>query len=65
MSRIEICYKTFRLATQTVAPALPGFQGIKLCVQYMDSQPHKPILYLYNYYYGSNGIILTYSENRV
>ena len=29
MSRIDICYATYRLATQTVAPTLPGFQGIK------------------------------------
>ena len=64
MSRIDICYKTFRLATQTVAPALPGFQGIKLFVQYMDIQPHKPIFYLSSYYDGSNGIRLTYIGNK-
>ena len=45
MSRIGICYSTCNLATQNVAPTLPGFQVIKLCVQYMDSHPHKPILY--------------------
>ena len=32
MSRIDRCYTTFILATQTVAPTLPGFQGIKRCV---------------------------------
>ena len=44
MSRIEICYATCRLANQTVAPNLPGFQGIKRCAQYLDSHPHKPSL---------------------
>ena len=33
MSRIDLCYATCRLATQTVAPTLPIFQGIKQCVQ--------------------------------
>ena len=54
MSRIGLCYATFCLATQTVAPKLPGFQGIKRCVQYLTSHPHKPIFYPYNYYNGSN-----------
>ena len=52
MSRIDICCKTFRPATQTVALTLPGFQVIKLCVQYMASHPHKPIFYPSNSYYG-------------
>ena len=46
MSRIDICYSTCRLATQTVAPTLPGFQGIKGCVKYLASHPHKPIFLL-------------------
>ena len=50
MSRIEICYATCRIANQTVAPTLPGFQGIKWCVQYLDSHSHKTIVYPYNYY---------------
>ena len=29
MSSIDICYATFSLANQTVAPTLPGFQGIR------------------------------------
>ena len=45
MSRIDLCYATYRLATQTVAPTLPEFQGIKRCVQYLASHPHKPIFY--------------------
>ena len=65
MSRIDICYATCRLATQTVAPNLPGFQGIKLCVQYLDSHPHKPIFYPSNSYDGSNFIRLTWSGNQV
>ena len=43
MSIIDLCYATFCLDTQTVAPTLPGFQGIKRCVQYLDSHPHKPL----------------------
>ena len=54
MSRIEFCYATCRLATKNVALTLPGFQGIKRCVQYLASHPHKPIFYPSNYYYGSN-----------
>ena len=65
MSRIDLCYATCRLATQIVAPTLPGFQGIKLCVQYLNSQPHKPIFYPYNSYDGSNVIRLTCSGNQV
>ena len=36
-SIIEIFYTTCNISTQTVAPNLPGFQGIKRCVQYLDS----------------------------
>ena len=54
MSRIGICYATCRLENQTVAPTLPGFQGIKRCVQYLASHPHKPIFYPSNSYDGSN-----------
>ena len=59
MSRIYICYGTGRIATQTVAPTLPGFQGIERCVQYLNSCPHKPIFYPFNSYDVSNVIILT------
>ena len=51
-SIIDICYETCCLAIQTVSPILPGFQGIKGCVQYLDSHPHKPIFYPYNSYNG-------------
>ena len=64
MSIIGICYGTCRLATQTVAPTLPGFQGIKRCVKYHAIHPHKPIFYPYNSYYGSNVIRLTWSGNQ-
>ena len=30
MGIIDICYKTYCLETQNVAPTLPGFQGIKI-----------------------------------
>ena len=59
MSIIDLCYSTCSLATQTVAPNLPGFQGIKICHQ------HKPIFYPSHYYDGSNVIRLTWSGNQV
>ena len=65
MSRIDICYATYCLETQTVAPTLPGFQGIKKFVQYLDSHPHKPIFHPSNYDYGSHVIRLTWSGNQV
>ena len=65
MSRIDLCYTTCCLETQTVAPTLPRFQGIKLCVQYLDSHPHKPIFYPSDSYDWSNVIRLTWSGNQV
>ena len=65
MSRIDLCYATCCLSTQTVAPTLPGFKGIKRCVQYLASHPHKPIFYPYNSYDGSNVIRITWSGNQV
>ena len=53
------------MATQTVEPTLPGFQGINRCIQYMASHPRKPIFYPSNYYYGSNVVRLTWSRNQV
>ena len=65
MSKIDIFYAICRLATQTVAPNLPGFKVIKRCVQYLASHPHKPILNPANPYDGSNVIRLTWSGNQV
>ena len=65
MSIIDICYAICRLDTQTVAPTLPGFQGIERCVQYLFIQPHKPIFYPSNYYDGSNFIRLACIVNQV
>ena len=65
MSRLDICYAIFSLETQTIAPTLPGFQGIKRCVKYLASNPHKPIFYPYNYFGGSNVIILTMSGDKM
>ena len=48
-----------------MAHNITGFQGITLCIQYLDSNPHKPIFYPYNYYDGSNVIRLTWSGNQV
>ena len=64
MSRVGICYKSCHPETQTVAPTLPGFQGIKRYIKYLDSQPHKPIFYLSTYYDGSNVIRIPWSVNK-
>ena len=63
--RVDICYATCRLKTQTVAPTLPGFQVINICVQYLYIHPHKTILYPSNSYDGSNVIRLTWNGNQV
>ena len=52
MSRIDLCYATCCLTTQTLAPTLPSFQGIKRCVQYLAGNLHKPIFYPSNSYDG-------------
>ena len=52
MSIIEIFYTTCCLVTQTVAPTLPDFQGLKRCIQYLAIHPHKPIFYSSSYYDG-------------
>ena len=62
---IDIFYTTCRLANQTVAPTFLGLQGIKRCVQYLASIPHKPIFYPYNSYDGSNFVRLTWSGDQV
>ena len=40
MIRIDICYIEFHPGTQTVAPTLPIFQGLKCCIKYLYSHPH-------------------------
>ena len=65
MSRIDICYKIYRLENQTVAPTLPGFQGLNICLQYLASHPYKSTFYPSNSYDGSNTIRLTSSGNQV
>ena len=65
ISKIVICYATCILDTQTVAPNLPSFQGIKRCVQYLASHPHKPIFHTSNSYDVSNVIRITWSGNQV
>ena len=64
MSIIDLCYATCSLGTKNMSPTLLGFQGIKRCVQYLASHPHKPIFYPYNYYDRSNFIRLTWSVNQ-
>ena len=61
MSRIEICYSAWRPGTQTAAPTLPGFQGLKRCIPYIASHYHKLIFYPFNYYDGSYVTMLIYS----
>ena len=61
---IAICYTVYSLENQTVAPTLPGFQGIKHCIQYLSTNRHNPIFYISNYYDGSNVIRLTWSGNQ-
>ena len=46
MSRIDIFYTACHMETQTVAPTLPGLQGIKHCIQYLYSHPHKTIFFI-------------------
>ena len=65
MSRIELFYKTFILATQTVAHTLNSFQGIKTCVKYLASHPHQPIFNPSKYFVGSNFIRITWIGNQV
>ena len=65
MSRSELFYKTCRIVTQNVAPTLPGFQGLKHCIQFLASHPHTSIFCPYNFYYGSNVIRLPWSGNQV
>ena len=40
---LHLCCATCRLETQTMAPTLPYFQGIKRCVQFIASHPHETI----------------------
>ena len=65
MSIIDICYTVCRLETQTLAPTIPAFQGIKKCIIYMDGHPHKPIFYPYNSCDVSNVIRITWNGNQV
>ena len=65
MSRIDIYYTTYRLATQTVVPNISGFQGNNLCIKYIDSHLYKPIFSPSYYYEGSNYIRLTCNGNQV
>ena len=48
-----------------MAPTITGFQGLKPCIQFLASHPHKPIFYTFNSYDESNVIRLTYSGNQV
>ena len=47
-----------------MAPNLPGFQVINICVQYLAIHPNKLIFYTSNSYNGSNFIRITWSGNQ-
>ena len=64
MNRIDIGYTALCTGNQTVAPTIPGLQGLKFCIQYLPNNPHKPIFYPSNYYDGSNVIRLTWNGNQ-
>ena len=46
MNRIEICYTALHLGEKIVAPNLTGLQGLKICIQYLASHPHRSIFIL-------------------
>ena len=35
----DICYAYCYISTKNVTPTLPGFRGIKICIQYMAIHP--------------------------
>ena len=65
MNIIDICYATCCLSTQTVAPTLPGYEGINRCVKYLAIHQHKLIFYPSKSYGGSIFTKLTWSGNQV
>ena len=48
MSIIDIFYTVCCLRTQTVVPTLPYLQGINRRIQYLTTNPHKPIFHTLN-----------------
>ena len=58
-------YTACRMGNESVAPTIPGFQGIKRCIQYLASHPHKSIFYTLDDYDDSNVIILTWIRNKL
>ena len=42
MISIDICYTSYHVGTKTVAPIIPYFQGLKMCIQYLPTHPKKP-----------------------
>ena len=65
MSRIDSFYTAIRLVTRTVSLTLTDLKGLKRCVQYMASHPHKYVFYPFNYYDVSNIIWLTWIGTQV
>ena len=47
-----------------MATNIPGFKGLKICIQFLANHPHKPIFYTFCSYDVSNAIILTWSGNK-
>ena len=48
-----------------MAPTIPGFQGLKRCIQSLAIRPQKPSFYPSRPYEGSNVIRLTFIGDRV
>ena len=46
LDKIEICYTACHMINRSVSPTIPGFQGLKRCIQHMTSHPNKPIFIL-------------------
>ena len=66
ISTLLIFYTACPLVTQTVAPTLTSFQGIKQFIQYIVGHPHNPIIFCPSTsYYGSNVIRLTCRGDQV
>ena len=65
MSIIDICYTGFCLGTQTLSTTIIGLKYLKHCIQYLASNPHKPIFCCSDSYDEYNFIILTWIGTQV
>ena len=64
ISRIEFFYKDCFPGTQTSSPTLIGFQGLNICIKYLDNHPYKPTFFFSGSYDGSSvGIYYNFIPN--